>query len=101
MAAVGMRGNQHFYRSPLSYLALCVKLQRISYKNGKVKMEKRKLIENEEMRAVCITSDNGVELKKVPVPKRAEPGHLVIKMEACGINPGDKSLKVRGSIKRP
>ncbi len=55
-------------------------------------MVKKKLIESEEMRAVCITSDNGVELKKVPVPKRAEPEHLVIKILACGINPGDKAF---------
>jgi len=53
---------------------------------------KKKLIESEEMRAVCITSGNGVELKKVPVPTRTEPRHLVIKILACGINPGDKAF---------
>lgn len=43
------------------------------------------------MKAICSTPD-GVELQNVPVPLRAEPGHLLIKMEACGINPGDKSF---------
>ena len=43
------------------------------------------------MKAICSTP-NGVELKNVPVPLQAAPGHLLIKMEACGINPGDKSF---------
>lgn len=54
-------------------------------------MEKN-LIEMEEMNAVCLTPDHGVKLKKVPVPKKAEPRHLVLKMEVCAINPGDKAF---------
>jgi len=53
-------------------------------------MEKKKLIDSEEMRAVCITPERGVKLKKVLVPRKAKPGHLVIKMSACAINSGDK-----------
>ncbi len=48
--------------------------------------------QKEKMKAVCITSDNRVELKQVPTPEKAKPGHLIIKMEACGINPGDMSF---------
>lgn len=44
------------------------------------------------MRAVCLTTKHGVELKKVPTPKKAEPGYLLIKMEACAINHGDKAF---------
>lgn len=54
-------------------------------------MEKKKLITCEEMRAVCIAPERGVRLTKVPVPQKAEPGHLVVKMVACAINPGDKA----------
>lgn len=43
------------------------------------------------MKAICSTP-GGVELQNVPAPVKAEPKHLLIKMEACGINPGDKSF---------
>ena len=41
------------------------------------------------MKAICLSTDHGTLLKEVPTPKKAEPDHLIIKMEACGINPGD------------
>ena len=50
-----------------------------------------KLSEPEEMKAVCVTRDHGIKLKKVPMPKKPEPGHMVIKMLACAINSGDKA----------
>ncbi|MDN3584603.1 zinc-binding dehydrogenase [Mucilaginibacter flavus] len=43
------------------------------------------------MKAICSTP-GGVELQNVPMPVKAEPKHLLIKMGACGINPGDKSF---------
>lgn len=45
----------------------------------------------EEMKAICLKTDHGVELKKVSAPEKAEPGHLLIKMLACAINSGDKA----------
>ena len=44
------------------------------------------------MKAICLTKEQGVELKKVPTPIKAEPGYLLIKMEACAINHGDKAF---------
>lgn len=41
------------------------------------------------MRAICRTKSFGVELKDVPVPE-ATPEHVIIKVSACGVNPGDK-----------
>lgn len=41
------------------------------------------------MKAICLTSNNNVKMQDVPKPEKAEPGHLLIKMEACGINAGD------------
>lgn len=43
------------------------------------------------MKAIVHTG-NSVELQNVPKPTNAEPGHLLIKMEACAINPGDKTF---------
>ena len=42
------------------------------------------------MRAVCRTSSFGVELRQIPVPD-VTPEHVVIKVSACVINPGDKA----------
>ncbi len=46
----------------------------------------------ELMKAICLTTDNSVKLQNVPKPKKAEKGHLLIKMEACGINEGDMAF---------
>lgn len=43
------------------------------------------------MKAICSTTV-GVELQNFPVPENAQKGHLLIKTEACAINPGDKSF---------
>mmetsp|Transcript_25838 Transcript_25838/g.12211 ORF Transcript_25838/g.12211 Transcript_25838/m.12211 type:complete len:182 (+) Transcript_25838:67-612(+) len=50
------------------------------------------------MKAVCVTPENWVELRKLPMPKKADPGHLIIKMEKCAINPGDKVF-INGGFK--
>ena len=44
------------------------------------------------MNALCLIPDAGVKLQKVKQPESAKPGHLLIKMEACAINPGDKAF---------
>lgn len=44
------------------------------------------------MKAICLTSDHKVKMKNVPLPQKAEPEHLLIKMNACGINSGDKAF---------
>jgi NADPH:quinone reductase-like Zn-dependent oxidoreductase len=41
------------------------------------------------MKAICLSTEYRTILKEVTTPKRAESNHLIIKMEACGINPGD------------
>jgi NADPH:quinone reductase-like Zn-dependent oxidoreductase len=50
----------------------------------------------EVMKAITFTANTGAMLQVVPKPVNAEPGHLVIKMEACAINPGDKFFMARG-----
>ena len=44
------------------------------------------------MKAISLATNNSVEFQHVPKPQKAEPGHLIIKMEACGINQGDKAF---------
>lgn len=44
------------------------------------------------MKAICLTANNGVQLQHITRPTRAAQGHLLIKMEACGINAGDLAL---------
>ena len=41
------------------------------------------------MKAVVL-SDNNLTVQKVSKPQKAEPGHLIIKMDASAINSGDK-----------
>ncbi len=41
------------------------------------------------MKAVTFTAADGVKIQSVPRPEKAEPSFLLIKMEACAINPGD------------
>ncbi len=46
----------------------------------------------EMMRAICLTTDNSCTVKNVPKSQKAEPGHLLIQMEASGINAGDNAF---------
>ena len=43
------------------------------------------------MKAI-IHTNNSVELKTIPKPVKAKPGHLLIKIDSCAINPGDKAF---------
>jgi NADPH:quinone reductase-like Zn-dependent oxidoreductase len=44
------------------------------------------------MNALCLIPNEGVKLQQVNRPESAKPGHLLIKMQACAINPGDKAF---------
>jgi NADPH:quinone reductase-like Zn-dependent oxidoreductase len=44
---------------------------------------------NEVMKAIVLSNDT-LTVQDVPQPKKAEPGHLLIKMKAAAINSGDK-----------
>lgn len=45
-----------------------------------------------KMNALCLIPGEGVKLQQVRQPESAKPGHLLIKMQACAINPGDKAF---------
>jgi NADPH2:quinone reductase len=44
------------------------------------------------MKAVCATAAHGITVQQVPTPVQVAPGHVLLKMLACGINPGDKAF---------
>lgn len=47
------------------------------------------------MKAICVTPDRELEVRDVPTPAEAAPGHVLIDMTASAINHGDKTfLKV-------
>ena len=46
------------------------------------------------MKAICLNEKKELNLKVVWTPNKTESGHLLIKVEACGINPGDKAFIV-------
>jgi NADPH2:quinone reductase len=45
-----------------------------------------------QMMSAIIRSENGLTIENVPRPEKAEASHLLIKMECCGINPGDRAF---------
>lgn len=42
------------------------------------------------MKAICVDESGGVVTTDVPLSERPADGHLIIQMESCEINPGDK-----------
>lgn len=50
------------------------------------------------MKAVCATAAHGITVQQVPTPTQAAPGHLLLKILACGINPGDKAFIGRNTF---
>jgi NADPH2:quinone reductase len=44
------------------------------------------------MKAICITPGKVLQLQETPQPEKAVPRHLLIKMIASAINPGDKAF---------
>jgi NADPH:quinone reductase-like Zn-dependent oxidoreductase len=51
------------------------------------------------MKAIIVADKNKLVLQDVPKPKKASPGHLLIKMLSCGINSGDR-LFIAGAFPR-
>lgn len=47
------------------------------------------------MKAVCVTETRDLEVREVPTPTEAPPGHLLIEVEASAINHGDKTFLAR------
>jgi NADPH:quinone reductase len=45
-----------------------------------------------KMNALCLIPNEGIKLRQVRQPESAKPEHLLIKMQACAINPGDKAF---------
>ena len=41
------------------------------------------------MKAICVKPDRELEVRDIPRPEAAAAGHIIIKMDACAINPGD------------
>lgn len=52
------------------------------------------------MKAVCVTETRTLEVREVPAPSAANlpAGHLLVEMEACAINHGDKTFLARPAI---
>ena len=44
------------------------------------------------MRAVCTKLDRTLEVRDFPTPTTPAPGHLLVDIDACGINHGDKAF---------
>jgi NADPH:quinone reductase len=44
------------------------------------------------MKAVCVNADRKLEVRDVPTPNDAPPGHLIVDIEAAAINHGDKAF---------
>lgn len=49
------------------------------------------------MKAIVVKGKNSVAVEEVPQPQQAAPGHLIIKMQAMGINGGDL-LSIAGTM---
>ncbi|MBU9190746.1 Zn-dependent oxidoreductase [Burkholderia gladioli] len=44
------------------------------------------------MKAICVTPERTLEVRDIPSPAEAAPGHLLVDMEASAINHGDKTF---------
>ena len=44
------------------------------------------------MKAICVTPDRVLELREIPTPTEPPPGYLLVDIEACAINLGDKTF---------
>lgn len=50
------------------------------------------------MKAICVTTSRGLEIREVPEPRDPPPGHLVVRIEAAAINHGDKTFLARPEV---
>ena len=46
------------------------------------------------MKAICVNADRKLEVRDVPTPNNAPPGHLMAKIRGAAINHGDKSFLI-------
>lgn len=44
------------------------------------------------MKAICVTPSRGLEVREIPTPSAAAPGHVLVDMDASAINHGDKTF---------
>ena len=44
------------------------------------------------MKAVCVKPDRSLEIRDVPTPADPPAGHLLVDVDACGVNHGDKAF---------
>ena len=44
------------------------------------------------MKAICVTLARSLEVRDIPIPVDPPPGHVLVDMEACAINHGDKAF---------
>ena len=44
------------------------------------------------MQAICVTPSRELEVRDIPAPAQAAPGHLIVAMQASAINHGDKTF---------
>jgi threonine dehydrogenase-like Zn-dependent dehydrogenase len=44
------------------------------------------------MRALCVDSQRNLEVRDIPQPQHPPANHVLIRMDACTINSGDKSF---------
>jgi NADPH2:quinone reductase len=44
------------------------------------------------VKAICVTPDRVLELREIPTPTEPPPGYLLVDIEACAINHGDKTF---------
>ena len=47
------------------------------------------------MKAICVTSNRGLEVRDVPLPSEPAEGHILVDMDASAINHGDKTFLTR------
>ncbi|MGH9445252.1 MAG: zinc-binding dehydrogenase [Terriglobia bacterium] len=47
------------------------------------------------MKAVCVTDSRALEVREVPTPANPPSGHILVAVEACAINDGDKTFLAR------
>jgi NADPH:quinone reductase-like Zn-dependent oxidoreductase len=48
--------------------------------------------EKNMMKAICVTPGRDLEVREIPRPERAAPGHVLVEMTASAINHGDKTF---------
>ncbi|HEX7339579.1 MAG TPA: alcohol dehydrogenase catalytic domain-containing protein [Rhodanobacteraceae bacterium] len=47
------------------------------------------------MKAICVNADRHLQVRDIPAPDAPPPGHVVVDIDACGINHGDKVFLAR------